>query len=88
MLVGGKPLVLPPIPVHTWVRFGIVASLGKDNDGTFELTVQVGNAEPYRFSSLPCDPLWRQLKWWGWIADGATEGRLYIDDISLKPVQQ
>lgn len=84
LLAGQRELL--DIPALTWVSFAIQSRLGEANDGTFELTVAIGDQPPHVFPGLPCDPLCRELNWLGWIAEGENEGVFYLDNIEFAPV--
>ena len=84
-LSAGKRELLP-LPVKTWITIEIRAKLGDDNDGTFDLSVTIGDQPARAFPGLPCDRLCRELNWLGWSAASETKGVFYLDDITVAPL--
>jgi hypothetical protein len=81
---AGKKLL--QIPLSKWVKFEIVAGLGKDAKAKWDLAVALPDAkEPQRFADLPCSPDFKSLYWYGFVSDATAKTVLYVDDISLAP---
>jgi hypothetical protein len=81
---GGKTLM--KIPLSTWVKFEIVAGVGKDAKAKWDLAVTLpGEKEPKRFTDLPCSPKFKSLYWLGFVSNANDKSVFYIDDVGLKP---
>lgn len=76
---------LPRIPLGQWVTFEIVAPLGKQADGKFDIRLWTGDTEqPQEFTGLGYgDPL-NEIDWLGLVANGHEDATFYVDDVSLR----
>jgi hypothetical protein len=80
----GKRLM--QLPHSRWIRFDIVCGLGPQAKGRYDLTVTLpGRVPPQRFKNLPCDPAFRELRWFGFTANGEKPAVFYLDNLVLKP---
>ncbi len=83
---GGK--TLGKLPEGVWVSFEFTAGLGSAADGRFDLSYQVGGAPAVEASGLACDPAFRTLRWYGFIADSGERAVFDLDDIEVGPVKR
>ncbi|MHB0998116.1 MAG: beta-N-acetylglucosaminidase domain-containing protein [Armatimonadota bacterium] len=84
LLAGGRKIA--SIPLDQWVRLEIRCKMGDNADGKYDLAVYLPNtAVPLRFLNLPCDPYFREVKWFGFSSDSNRSSTFYIDDIWLGP---
>jgi hypothetical protein len=83
LTVSGKEIA--KLPLDTWVRFEVLCTLGDKATGTFDLTLSLPGKAPQQFTGLPCDggKAFRQVRWWGFVADGDQPATFYLDDLSL-----
>ncbi len=83
----GKPLMA--VPTGQWIRIEIVAGLGRQATGTYDLAVSVAGQPPQRFEKLPVgSPAWRRLRWLGFISAATDKAVLYLDNIVLARVDR
>ncbi|MGD0089908.1 MAG: right-handed parallel beta-helix repeat-containing protein [Planctomycetota bacterium] len=86
LTTGGNKLL--SLPLGKWVRFEITAGLGQNAKGKWDLAVTLPDApEAQKFAELPCDPKFKALFWFGFVAHGTEKAVFYVDDISLAPKQ-
>jgi len=82
LVASGKPLLT--LPLGQWVHLEIVAGLGKDATGAYELVVTLPGRPPQRFARLPTgSPAWRSLRWLGFISTATDKAVLYLDNVVL-----
>ena len=79
---AGKPLV--QIPANEWVRIETEYTLGKDNPGTFQLTVTLPNAAPQIFPNLQVDPKFKTLAVLVLQLSGTTPATCWLDDVRFE----
>jgi hypothetical protein len=79
--VAGRPVL--DIPTNQWVRFEIVAGLGRRSTGRWELGVTLPGQAPKRFPDLPSHPAWKRLDWLGFVSNAGGRSVFYLDDLSL-----
>lgn len=80
--VGGKNLM--QLPLGRWVGFEIVCGLGSNARGKFDLTIHLpGRIPPMRFKNLPCSSDFKELQWFGFVANGTESAVFYLDNIHL-----
>ena len=80
---GGK--VLLKVPVSQWMGIEIECPLGKDANGTFNMTVTVTGQPPQRFDALPCgNPSFRKLDWLGFVSNATEAATTYVDDVKIE----
>jgi len=87
-IVGGKLRArekeLLDVPSGKWARVEVTCGLGEDSTGTWSLTVSVEGQEPQEFAGLPIgSPQWRELRWVGFVSNGAGTSALYLDNVTL-----
>jgi len=76
--------VLLDVPVGQWVHFDVVADLGADNSGTWNLTVTLPGQEPRRFEKLANgNKSFQQLTWLGFVSNATTKTVFYIDNLKI-----
>jgi hypothetical protein len=79
---AGKPLLT--IPANEWVRIETECTLGKDNPGTFQLTVTLPNAAPQVFPGLPLDPKFKSLEVLVLQLSGTEPAICWLDDLRFE----
>ena len=79
--VSGKPLL--DLPTGQWVHFEVVAGLGNQSTGTWEVVVTLPGQPPKRFADLPSHPAWKRLDWLGFVSNGDAKSVFYLDNLSL-----
>jgi len=83
LFLGGKEAMR--LPVGRWFRVEIVAKVGQDADGVWELAVTVPGAAPRRFEALPNgSPAFANLTWVGWSSMADAETVFYLDNVKLR----
>ncbi len=84
LLAAGKKLL--SVPYGVWFQVEIACKLGNSADGKWDLVIRLpGRTAPLRFTGLPCNPEFRSLYWYGFVADADGPGIFYLDDIQLGP---
>ncbi len=79
---GGKELI--DIPTGIWVHLEIIARLGAESTGTWELTVTLPGQQPKTFSGLKSrNPDWRKLNWLGFCSVATQPTVFYVDNLEL-----
>ncbi|HUT33367.1 MAG TPA: right-handed parallel beta-helix repeat-containing protein [Planctomycetota bacterium] len=79
----GKPLAT--VPLGKWIRIEIVAGLGKQATGTYDMAVAVEGQPPQRFERLPVGtPAWKSLRWLGFISTAKEKAVVYLDNVKLE----
>ena len=71
-----------------WVNVEIVCALGAKTAGTYDLSVETLNHRPIAAEKkLPCGAGkdFRQLRWWGFVANATENAMFYLDNLSLAP---
>jgi hypothetical protein len=59
--------------------------VGKDADGTWELTVRIPGGETKHFANLPAgSPDFRNLTWIGWCSMAAAKTSIFLDGLTVK----
>ena len=77
---------LMKIPLGRWVGIDVVCGLGKQATKTYDLAVLLpGEAQPQRFTGLPCSPGFNRIHWLIFSAEGTEKGTCYVDNIRLAP---
>jgi hypothetical protein len=80
--VAGKTLLR--LPLNQWVRFEIAADLGKNNSGTWDLTVTLPGQAPKTFKDLKsANKPFEQLTWLGFSSNATTATVFYLDNIEI-----
>ena len=79
---AGKLLLA--IPANEWVRIETECTLGKDNPGTFQLTVTLPNAAPQVFPGLPLDPKFKKLEVLVLQLSGTEPATCWLDDLRFE----
>ena len=80
--VGGENLL--ELPVGEWVGFEVVAGVGAQSTGTWDLTVTLRGREPRIFQGLPnVSPEWKVLAWLGFSSMATDATVFYLDDFEL-----
>ncbi|HEO71088.1 MAG TPA: right-handed parallel beta-helix repeat-containing protein, partial [Candidatus Hydrogenedentes bacterium] len=76
--------VLMKVPHSTWFTLQIACGLGRQADGTYDLTVTVGDDEQQCFEALSCgSPAFNRLEWFGFVANAQAAVISYLDDVAL-----
>jgi len=79
----GKPLAT--VPFGKWIRIEIVAGLGAQATGTYDMAVAVEGQPPQRFENLPVgSPTWKSLRWLGFISTAKEKAIIFLDNVSLQ----
>ena len=82
LLAGTKHLI--DLPAQKWVHVEIACNLGKEAEGTYDLSVTLPGEPPKVFSKLPCGSAnFRQLQWLGFVSQINGKAVFYLDNISL-----
>lgn len=77
------------VPHSQWMRFEIVCGLGKQANGTYDLSVRLpGSEQPQRFERLPCDPKFSAVRWLGFVADSHQAVVFYLDNLRVRPLRK
>ncbi len=80
--VWGEDLL--ELPGGEWVHFEVVAGLGDDSTGTWDLTVTLLGQEPQRFEGLRNgSDDWTTLTWLGFSSMATDVAMYYLDNIEL-----
>lgn len=82
--VGERKLLV--LPHSQWVHFAITTGLGDQADGKWQLSVTLPGRQPQTFADLPCEPEFKSLMWYGFVATAETDGVFYLDNVELQPV--
>ena len=81
-MVGGKALV--ELPVGEWFHVEVVARVGRDARGTWDLTVVTPGHDPRRFSQLKTGATsFANLTWVGWSSTATRQTTYYLDNVRL-----
>ena len=86
LIVDEKDLM--PIPMGEWVHFKVKCGLGSKATGKFDLEVCVPGAEPKVFHDLACSPKFKKMNWFGLLADGTKDAVFYVDNVTLKNIDE
>ncbi len=79
---GGKELL--NLPLDTWFNVAISARVGKETDGSWDLTVTFPKQEPKHIRGLKTgSPEFRNLTWIGWCSNASEKTTFYLDNIEL-----
>lgn len=80
---AGKKLTdFPPL---TWVHFEIQSNVGKDSDGTWNLSVTPAGGAKQTFEKLPSQKGGGiDLRWLGFISSGTAEAKAWIDNVEIE----
>lgn len=82
LMASGKKVTT--IPLYKWVRIEIRCKMGDKADGKYDLTVYLPDgSNPLRFTGLPCDPYFRDVKWFGFSSDSNQASEFFVDDVWL-----
>ena len=82
LMAGTKHLI--DLPAQKWVHLEIACNLGKEAEGTYDLSVTLPGEQPNVFSKLPCGSAnFRQLQWLGFVSQGNEKAVFYLDNIRL-----
>ncbi len=72
------------VPADTWVTISIACALGKEGDGTYDLTVTIPGEEPVERAGLSCgSPDFRSLDWFGFVSNSTEAVAVYVDDVHI-----
>ena len=83
LTVGGRPLL--DLPTGPWFHVEIIAKVGTDADGQWNLTVQLPGEQPQRFPDLAvANPEFKNLTWAGWCSMATDKTAFYLDNIQMK----
>ncbi|MCP4640687.1 MAG: right-handed parallel beta-helix repeat-containing protein [bacterium] len=81
MARGAKLLT---VPHSQWVTVEIGCDLGRDADGTYDLTVTIPGQDPQQFENLPCGAGdFSRLDWCGFVSNATESVVAYIDDVRI-----
>lgn len=81
--VAGRPLL--DLPVNEWFHVELVARIGADGDGKWDLTVQLPDQTPRRFAGLDVgDASFKNLTWIGWCSMATDKTGFYLDNIHIE----
>ncbi len=79
---AGKTLLR--LPIDQWVRFELTADLGKNNSGTWDLTVTLPGQPPKAFENLKvAGTAFEQLSWLGFTSNATTATVFYLDNVEI-----
>lgn len=83
-VAGGK--VLASVPTGEWFGIEITCGLGKQSNGTYDLTLRLKGRQPKVFEALPCrSKKFARLEWLGFVSLADAKTVFYIDNIKLTP---
>ncbi|HVK06309.1 MAG TPA: hypothetical protein VM490_22760, partial [Armatimonadaceae bacterium] len=80
---GRETLRLPP---GQWVRVEITCPLGDRAKGAYDLAIRLPDGETRAFRGVPCGDAFRELRWFGFVAEGHNAGMFYLDDVAVTPL--
>lgn len=75
-----KLLVLPH---DQWVHIEVTSALGKQANGTFDVSVTLPGQQPQKFEKLPCDPKCKELQWLGFVSNATEKVVFFVDNVKL-----
>jgi hypothetical protein len=79
---AGKAILA--IPLGEWLHVEIVAGLGPQSTGTWDLTLTLPGQPPRHFSRLKNgSSAWKKLDWLGFCSTATTKTVFYLDNIEL-----
>ncbi len=78
---------LADLPNGVWAQVTLTCVLGARATGKFDLRLEVPGRPALVRRGLPCNPEFRNLRWFGFVMDGQTPAVAYLDDIVLKRIQ-
>ena len=81
LMAAKQPLM--DLPRSQWVHFEMTCGLGKQADGTWNLTVTLPGQAAQTFQKLPCDPKCKELQWMGFISNATDTAVFYLDNVKL-----
>ncbi|MHB0960687.1 MAG: right-handed parallel beta-helix repeat-containing protein [Pirellulaceae bacterium] len=80
--VNGQTLL--QVRPGTWVHLEIVAGLGSQKTGTWNLTVTLPDQPPQQFEKLAVgSPDWERVTWVGFISNANAKSQWYVDNLQL-----
>ncbi|MHB8972748.1 MAG: right-handed parallel beta-helix repeat-containing protein [Pirellulaceae bacterium] len=80
--VNGQKLL--DVPVGKWIHCELVAGLGSQKTGTWNLTVTLPGQPPQRFENLALgNPDWQHATWVGFISNANAKSQWYVDNLQL-----
>jgi len=80
--IGGQNVL--DLPVDQWFHVEVVAKVGADMDGMWDLTIALPGQEPKRFPGLAVgDPTFRNLTWVGWSSMATEATVFYLDNVEI-----
>ena len=82
LTASGKHVI--DFPPNEWVHFDITFGLGKQNTGTWDLTVTVRGQDPVKLADLPGDPKLKRLEWLGFVSAAEDKRVFYLDNVKLE----
>jgi hypothetical protein len=76
---------LARIPTDTWVKIAISYPLGRDANGTYQLTLKIANQASLQFDHLSCGtPTLRRLEWFGFVSNANEKVAVCLDDVKVE----
>ena len=86
LLVAGKTVT--EVPVGEWFHIEIVAAVGNDGPGVFEMVVALANREPLRLRDLPlrAGKDFAELEWLGFVSLANEKTAFYLDNVRLDTI--
>ena len=82
VLVDGRELL--DLPTDEWAHFDVVAGLGDQSTGTWDLTVTPAGEQPRRFEGLRNGHQdWKTLTWLGFSSVATDRAVYYLDNLEL-----
>ncbi|MBI2928879.1 MAG: hypothetical protein HYY24_24715 [Verrucomicrobia bacterium] len=80
--VAGNELMA--VPAGQWVHIEIIAKLGAQATGTWDLAVRLPGRETKAFRDLKTgSPDWRKLDWLGFVSNADARTAFYLDNLLL-----
>ena len=75
------------VPAGKWIHVEIACGLGKEANGTYDLSVTLPGQSPRVFPKLPCvSPEFRRLEWLGFVSLATEKTMFYLDNVRLSAV--
>ncbi len=82
LAANGRPMM--EVPIGYWIHFDIVAALGKQATGSYDLAVTFEGQPPGKFMKVPTgNPAWKSLRWLGFISLATEKTVFYLDNVKL-----
>ena len=76
------------LPTNQWVHIEVLCGLGKQQNGTYSVTLTLPNQPPQHFDDLHYQAGFNKLTWLGFSTSGKKGTQYYLDNLKLAPVEK